>query len=325
LGAYPFPDRMLYYHALKDRIDLSIRSLVTSRGCPMRCSFCFNDSMRGLYQGKGKYVRTRKIEKVIEEALDLKAHSQTRIITFTDDVFGVNATWLKEFLPIYRREVGLPFTCLLRADIVSRNPEIPQLLADAGCVLVSFGIESGNEEFRNSLLNKRVTDQEILASAKLLHAAGISFRTYNILGLPGETLTQAWSTVQINIDIKTDFPWCSTFMPFPGTRLTEHAVTQSFLPKDFSQDALMPSFFASSSLTNNPDMRKLENLQRFFQTLVLWPWTKPMVKRLISLPPNFLFTLWFGWVYFIVHVKAERRNLFKTLVFTAKNAKKLFV
>src|SRR4030067_1375002 len=116
LDGYPFPDRYLY-DDLEGRIDRTVRSVITSRGCPYNCTFCFNDSARKMYDGKGRYVRIRSIDKVIEECLELKRKANDKTIFFMDDVFGLNKKWLYEFLPVFKREIGLGFVCLVRADI----------------------------------------------------------------------------------------------------------------------------------------------------------------------------------------------------------------
>lgn len=317
LDDYPFPDRKLY-DLLQGRLDRTVRNVITSRGCPWHCSFCFEDAMRDLYADKGKYVRIRHIEKVIEECRQLKLTTNVRTIYFADDVFGMNRKWLYEFLPRYKREVGLPFICLVRADMVGSDPEYAFRLAEGGCASVFFGVETGNEALRNKVLAKQLTTQQIQNAAAYLHAALIPFRTYNIVALPGETLDDAFSTVDLNINIKTDYPWCSVFSPFPGTALTEFAIDHGYLDRDFTPDRLSTSFFTVSSLSNK-DSRALENLQKFFQTAVLWPKTFPLVKRLVRFRPNLLFTLWFGLVYFLVYLKSERRGFWPTLRFALSN------
>ncbi|MDD5436725.1 MAG: radical SAM protein [Candidatus Omnitrophica bacterium] len=318
LDRYPFPDRELYAD-LRGRIDLSVRNLTASRGCPWHCTFCFNDSMRSLYKDKGRYVRIRNADKVIEEARILRDTTNTKTIYFVDDVFGLNSAWLYDFLPRYKREVGLPFVCLVRADAIRKNEKYARYLADHGCISACFGIESGNERIRNEVLNKNVSNDDIYTAAERLHEAGVKFRTFNILGLPGETLEDALSTVKLNIDIKTDHPWCSIFMPFPGTKLTEDAKRNGYLPQDYTIDNLSKSFYAGSNLINHPEIGRLQNLQKFFQTAVLWPWTFGIIKRLIRLPQNALFTAWFGFVYFIVYVRSENRGFWKTMYFTLRN------
>jgi len=322
VDVYPFPDRDLYVD-LKGKIDIRERSLITSRGCPWNCTFCFNDSMREAYKGKGKYVRTRNVDRVLEEAELLKNTTETRVIYFSDDVFGLDRIWLYEFLPKFKERIGLPFICLVRADVICKDEGYVQYLANNGCILVSFGIESGNEDIRNRMLGKKILDSQIYKTAELLHKVGIKFRTFNIIGLPGETLENAFLTVKMNIDIKTDYPWCSMFMPLPGTKLANYATNTGCISKDFTVNHLTPSFFSKSNLVNQPYIKQLSNLQRFFQTAVLWPWTFKIIKCLIKLPPNKLFTLWFGFVYFLVHVRAERRGFWQTVYFSLRNYKRL--
>ncbi len=317
MDEYPFPDRLLYQD-LDKRLDRTVRNVITSRGCPFHCSFCFEDAMRELYKGKGKYVRIREIPEVIKECKRLKEETDVRVIYFADDVFGMKKVWLYEFLEVYKKEVGLEFICLVRADIVASDEQYAFKLAEAGCKSVFFGVESGNEDLRNQVLKKQLTDHQIIKAAELLHTAGIKFRTYNILGLPDETLEDAFSTVEMNIKIKADYPWCSVFSPFPGTELTDYAFAKGYLSPTFDYEKLDKSFFLDSQL-QLPNIREMQNLQKLFQTAVLWPWTFPIIKKLIKMPSNILFRAWFGLVYFLVYVRSERRNFWSTLGFAFKN------
>ncbi|UTW63423.1 B12-binding domain-containing radical SAM protein [bacterium SCSIO 12741] len=317
LDDLPYPDRELY-NDLDNRQDRRVRNVITSRGCPWHCTFCFEDAMRDLYKGKGKYVRIREMDEVIEECRRLKNETEVEVIYFADDVFGMSRSWLYEFLEIYKREIGLEFICLVRADLVAADKKYAFKLAEAGCRSVFFGVESGNEDLRNQLLKKQLTDEQIVTAAGWLHEAGIKFRTYNILGLPDETLEDAFSTLELNIRIKADYPWCSLFSPFPGTELTDYAYAKGYLSPTFDVETLDKSFFLESKL-EVPNIREMQNLQKFFQTAVLWPWTYPLIKRLIYLRPNFLFKAWFGLIYFYVYIRSEKRNFWDTLKFALKN------
>lgn len=323
MDEYPYPDRHLY-RQLDEKQHRQVRNVITSRGCPFHCSFCFEDAMRDLYKGKGKYVRIRDIDQVIQECIELKANTPVEVIYFADDVFGMSRSWLYEFLEVYKREVNLPFICLVRADLVAADEEYAFNLAKGGCQSVFFGIESGNEDLRNQVLKKQLDDGQIIRAAELLHKAGITFRTYNILGLPDETLEDAFSTVELNIKIKADYPWCSIFSPFPGTELSDYALAKGYLSPTFSIEELDKSFFISSQL-ELPHKKELQNLQKFFQTAVIWPWTYPLIKRLIKLPPNLLFRGWFGLIYFYVYIKSEKRNFWETLKFAISNYKHVLV
>jgi radical SAM superfamily enzyme YgiQ (UPF0313 family) len=320
LDIYPFPDRKLYEQELrKYNMDLTVRNVITSRGCPFSCTFCQAAIMRQIYKGKGNYVRIRKIDKVLEELLLLKNTTDVRSLYFVDDIFGLDFKWLKDFLSLYRKRVGLEFSCLVKADAVRKHKDYAKLLKDAGCRMVAFGIESGSERLRNELLKKEISNEDILSAASMLHDAGIKFRAFNIVGLPNETLKDAYETVQLNIDIKTDYPWCAIYLPIKDTALANYALNQKALPQDYFNKINKRSFFSGSSPLQTEDIERIVNLQRFFQTAVWWPWAFPLIKLLIKIPPNPIFNLWFGFIFYIVYTKSEGRNWWKTFLFAIKS------
>ncbi|HON55634.1 MAG TPA: hypothetical protein PLJ38_01315, partial [bacterium] len=92
------------------------------------------------------------------------------------------------------------------------------------------------------------------------------------------------------------------------------------LPKNYSPDEI-PISFHQRSILKNQDIKKIENLHKFFQTAVLLPFTMPLIKLLIKFPANKLFDYWFGLIYFLVYYRAEKRNFTKTLMFGLKNLK----
>lgn len=319
IDSFPFPDRHLY-DGIEKRLDRTIRTVITSRGCPFDCTFCFVGALRKIYEGKGKFVRLRGIDNVIEECRTLKNEiNDLREIYFNDDLFGANKKWLYDFLPRYKKEIGLGFICMVRADIVASDEEYAPRLAEGGCKTAYFGLESGNEMIRNQIIRKELSNDAVIKAAGMLHKAGIKFRTFNIMGLPNESFENALETVELNVKIKTDYPWCSLFMPLPGTELTEYAIMHGCLDESYrSIDSIQRSYYIPSKL-KTPDMERIINLQRFFQTVVLWPWTLPVVKKLVHFKNNVFFTLWFGLVYFYVYLKSESRSFWATLKFFARN------
>jgi radical SAM superfamily enzyme YgiQ (UPF0313 family) len=304
LDALPFTDQKLYarYPALQND---PVHVIISSRGCPFNCSFCFNHQMAELYRGKGRYVRQRSASSVLDEIALVTAAGGIDRIYFADDTFSLNKTWLKDFLPAYGRRFCLPFHCLVRINQI--DDEIAGLLTENGCKTVFFGIESGDEAIRNGMLQKVISDEDIKRGAAILKKHGITFRTYNILGFPGETFDQALKTVSVNIAIGTDFPWCSLFMPYPGTRLADYAKERGYLSEKLTPDTMATSFHITSML-KNPDRNRLINLHKFFQTAVFFPSSVPLIKQLVKIPPNPLFQLWFGVVYFFFYVRSEGRG-----------------
>lgn len=315
LDSLPPPDRNIY-DKYKLLCNDPVLMLISSRGCPYRCTFCFNHKMAELYRGKGPYVRQRTPDSFLQEIDNLRRTRSIKRFYFSDDTFALNKKWLKSFLPMYGKEINIPFQCLVRINQL--DEELVSLLRENGCKAVFFGIESGDESIRNNALKKEVQDKQIRKGTNLLKKYGIKFRTYNMVGFPGETIEQAFKTVALNVEIETDYPWCSIFTPYPGTDLDDYARTNAYLSNTVTTDDLGSSFHINS-LLNNPARNELVNVHKLFQTSVLFPKILPLVKMLVKLPPNPLFQLWFSVVYFFIYIKSEGRSFWTTARLAFKN------
>lgn len=145
IDSIPFADRGVYYHCNFLR-EYPNKGFIIGRGCPYACSFCFNASLRKMYQNISEnYVRLRHPEMVIQEIDTVRAKYPLPTLRFLDDTFIHNKKWLFHFLKLYKKEIRIPFYCNLRANIV--DEEIIAGLKEANCYRVSFGIESGTKSF----------------------------------------------------------------------------------------------------------------------------------------------------------------------------------
>ena len=296
----PAPDRDLYY-ARYPVMDRTRKNFMATRGCPFDCTFCFNHALKMMYRGHGPYVRRRSVENVLLEIEQVRSRWDLRTVYFQDDTFVLDRGWLREFLTQYARRVGIRYSCLLRADQV--DPELAALLADTGCFTVYFGIETGNERYRNEVLKKRLSNAQIERAADLLHKVGIPFLTYNILALPGETVTQAFETVALNTRIKTDYPWVSLFQPYPRTELGDRA-----LGDDRDDITFHPSFFRAAPCAGD-DERELSNLHKLFWWAVKFPRLRPVIERWIKGRPNIVFDAAFLAGYAHNYYRGEKITL----------------
>ncbi len=277
LDEQPFPDREIYrdYPIIHDS---DMVTFMASRGCPFDCSFCFNKDMVSMVKGLGSWVRFRSVENIIEEIKAVQRTKKIRFIDFHDDTFILKRKWLLEFLEAYGREFSIPFICNIRADLITL--ETAKALKAAGCFRVSFGLECGNEELRNLLLKKSLTDDQIRKAADVLKQVNISFFTYNMIGLPGERLEDAFKTLELNIEIGTQCAWTSVFQPFPGTQLADYCLEKGFLEKPISTDK--PVDTHTTSLLSQPDIDKVVRLQKFAYVAIKFPSTLPLIKKLIN-------------------------------------------
>lgn len=273
-----FDDRKIYYLRYPMLRDDEQKVFSASRGCPFKCAFCFNEHISDLFKDKGKYVRMKSAKHFVDEIHSVKKSFGVKAIAFADDLFTANCGWLQEFIPQYKKEIGLPFMCSTRANLM--NEETAALLKQGGCHTVTFGVETGNEKIRFEVLGKTVTNEHIIKCAELLKKNGIRVQTSNMFCLPGETVEDAFSTVEMNIKIKADFVMCTLFMPFPGTRLAKYCIQKRNLDPEFGLSNLPQSFFKHSVL-KMPGKEKIENVQKIAYWLVRFPVFLPFAKWMI--------------------------------------------
>jgi radical SAM superfamily enzyme YgiQ (UPF0313 family) len=295
LSAIPVPDRSLYLKYPLINKNPS-KHFMAGRGCPYNCTFCYNDSLKKLYSGS-KFLRLRENDHLLEEIFYVKRHSKLETVIFDDDTFTASRRWLKEFLESYKKEIDLPYVCNVRVEHVDDN--LARMLAESGCFRVCMGIECGSEVIRRNVLKKNFTNDDVIRAAKIIKDHGIKILTNNMMGIPDETLDDALETVRINVKIKTDYPWCSIFQPYPKTPLADYAIEKGYL-KTMDVDSFDPTFFEGSVLAMK-DIDAIVNLQKFFYVAVRFPWTIPLIKRLVRRPfkkvYHFIFLIFFAYRY----------------------------
>ena len=297
LDNLPFPDRDLLYKAHRQSHQTKIKPVITGRGCPYDCAFCFNKAYSDLYQGAGRRFRRRSPDHVMRELQEITSRYDVRFILFMDDTFILQDRWLTEFMGRYKAEIGLPFWCQVRANLVTDDKIA--LFKGAGCVSVSFGLEAGNDRLRNVILNRNMSREEILGAAEILRRHGIAFMTNNMLGLPTGNLRTDFETLELNVQCRPAYANVFLFQPYPKTALGEWAYENGWMMGTF--DDLSGSVSDDTVITfgSEEEKRQIENLQKLFALGVEFPWLLPLIRRLIRLPSNrlywLLYKLWKGW------------------------------
>jgi radical SAM superfamily enzyme YgiQ (UPF0313 family) len=297
LDLLPLPDRDLLYAAHPQSQRTKIKPVITGRGCPYDCAFCFNKAYSDLYQGQGRRFRRRSVGNVLGELHDLVTRYDVRFVLFMDDTFILQGPWLQEFMARYKEEIGLPFWCQVRANLVS--DELVALFKGAGCVSVSFGLEAGNDRLRNAVLNRNMSREEILNAAEILRRHGVVFMTNNMLGLPTGTLEDDFETLQLNATCRPAYANVFLFQPYPKTALGEWAYTHGWMAGSFDDLSGSVSDDTVIKFGSEFEKRQIENLQKLFALGVEFPALLPLIRRLIRLPQNRLYWLaykvWKGW------------------------------
>jgi len=286
------------------------------RGCPFSCNYCFNQQTKTLYHNLGPYIRHFSVERSIAEIQAALTYFPPNPIIFASDSFGIDLPWMEKVFREYTKLTNLPFVLLLRPELTT--PACIDIIARYNCCSVSIGVESGSARVRKEIIQRPYTNAYLLDMAKSLHAHGIKFKTFNMIGLPTETKEELWETIYVNISMKTNYPRAAIFTPFPGTEIVNIAKKYGYLDQsyDFSD---LPETILDKSILKKLDAPYIQNMLFFFQTAIFFPSLIPLIKRLVTMKPNILFRLWFYVVYAINNARAERRSLFSYIPYLYAN------
>ncbi|MGC9349158.1 MAG: B12-binding domain-containing radical SAM protein [Anaerolineae bacterium] len=182
--------------------------IVPSRGCPGACRFCIK------HVSYGRSVRFRSPENVLDE-IELLVGLGVRKIHMYADLFTVNRDHVMGICRgIVERGLDVRWTCNSRVDFV--DPEMLQAMHDAGCWMISWGIESADEEMLKRM-NKGITPEQVELALAWSKEAGIMNWGYFIIGLPGETEASIRKTIDFSKRLPLDLVLFHIAAPHPGT------------------------------------------------------------------------------------------------------------
>ncbi|MDI6741101.1 MAG: radical SAM protein [Smithella sp.] len=186
-------------------------SLITGRGCPYSCIFCLGRKM------VGSKVRKRNSSLVLDEIETIIGYGFDRI-NIADDLFTADKERVKEICTgIKERSLKFVWSAFSRVDTISQ--EVFDLMAQAGCDSVSFGVETGNTEILKRI-KKGINLEQVNAAVKMCQQAGMIAHASFIIGLPGETKDTLEETDKFARSTKAIYGY-HFLAPFPGTTVRE--------------------------------------------------------------------------------------------------------
>ena len=321
LASLPQPDRALVYDKHPSLAASHIKHFMSSRGCPYNCTYCFNHAYYQLYP-KERRGYQRPVDNVIAEVNAVRARWPLEQVIFVDDLFILRNEWLEELADKWPGQVGLPFFCNVRANMLVRDPRKVELLKRAGCHTVSMGIETANDRIRVDLLKRRMTRDDIVQAGRMVRAAGMHITATNILGLPTSTVEDDLDTMRLNAQARISYAYTFLFQPYPGTELGQFAQDHGLMVGTFDDISEIAWDHSILAFADEQTKSQVEHLQRLFALGVEWPWLEPAIRKLIKLPHHPVLDTLFWWVHKLhkglailtrVHpVKASPRELLKT-------------
>jgi|TARA_B100000315_G_scaffold132409_1_gene121870 radical SAM superfamily enzyme YgiQ (UPF0313 family) len=231
LDMLPHPDKEIYPY--KNTItDLYFAPFFFARGCPFMCTYCSNHAFAKLYGRKRNYPRFRSAESCIQEIEEVmeKYGKLIEFVFILDDIFGLNNKWREEFCEKYKNRIKKKFMVVLRVEMV--NDSLCDMLKDAGCYRVLFGVESGNEKVRNEIMRRNMSNDEIINAFDLCHQRGLETVAVSIIGVPGESKKEILDTVKLNRRLHPTTSAVNIFCPYKGTELGDKCFKEGLVDEE---------------------------------------------------------------------------------------------
>lgn len=201
--------------------------IITSRSCPYRCTFCFHTS--------GQKYRQRSLDSVFAEIDYLVREFGVRFLSIQDELFGYDMEWVQGFCRRIR-PYGIRWLANFRVSDVT--PELVDLVKDANCAVMAFGVESADNRVLRSM-RKGVTVEQTEKALELAYDAGLGIQGVLIFGDVAETVETAktsfnWWLVHIHYELEL-----SAVITYPGTDLYRYALSKGLIsdPVQYIRDA----------------------------------------------------------------------------------------
>jgi anaerobic magnesium-protoporphyrin IX monomethyl ester cyclase len=239
LDNYPFPDFDLNsqfvmtengFEKLAEKHFNGEYSIMTSRGCPYSCHYCYNSYRRRQYKGKGKYLRKRSVENVIEELVQAKKifSSLTRINFWDDSFIARNMEDFILFQRLYKERVNLPFFALV--EPMAFDYDKIKILRDSGLAALQLGIQTGSERINREVYNRRVSNQSVMEVASQIRELGIDVIYDVIFNNPYEEQDDVARTVNLFLQFPKPVALQGFNLIFyPGAEITDRALKDGYI------------------------------------------------------------------------------------------------
>lgn len=274
--------------------------LMTSRGCPYRCTYCLNHKIVDRYKeelgrnvaGLG-FFRFRPADKMIDEIRHVLArYANVGTFIMDDDLFTQNVPHALAFCEAYVKSgIGVPF--VVNSHVKQLDPRVAEALAGAGCRILKLGIESGSLRVRKEVLKRYMTQKDVLETVAAAERHRLHTSGFLMIGLPTETRAERYETVDLLAQSAIGRFRTSFFFPFPGTDSHRMTIEGGYMkPGD---ESALSTFTDGSPLDfgaeENLFIDKLGACMPWFVNARLDRWRdapaaeryQPLVERVLSL------------------------------------------
>ncbi|MBM3984191.1 MAG: radical SAM protein [Planctomycetes bacterium] len=260
LDALPFPARHLLprepYRI--PTMEGPVQTVASSRGCPINCTYC------GYVVAQGIPWRGRSAASVLAELREIVEKHGVRNVVFRDPLFAGSRERTLELCALLEA-ARLPLRWQCETAIKTLDGELLAAMARAGCVSVSFGVESGNEELQRKYSRGKIKDwQHARTVVDACRRHGIATRGFFMIGFPEETPSQARQTMDLAVFLDPDTVQFTAVTPYPDTRLYKESRAGREEDFDYSRFSGTTPVGVAQAMTDEQVSRAIRQAYRRF-------------------------------------------------------------
>ncbi len=288
--------------------------IITSRGCPYSCTYCFNSFLHEM-RGK-KVIKQRNVENVINELIWAKDKYSIKKVFFIDDSFTTNKKWIREFSEQYKRKVKLPFACIANPDYIDN--EVAELLRSAGCVLIQIGVQSISEDISKKIIKRSATREKIAQAISSLKDAGIMIQVDHMLGIPGDNIENQEESILFYNKLRPDLISVFWLTYYPKTPILKEAIRLNLLSLSDIQNIENGIGITETSFHNGGSMKDASEYYGIHFLLNYLPFLPSRIVEKIILRKTYRKILLKNY-YITTAIPRVVRSIFDRRYFTGRN------
>ena len=227
--------------------------IITSRGCPAKCTFC---SAQRVW---GNRYRTRSVGSVLEEMKLLKTRYGIKELMFEDDNVTADPNRAKElFSAMIREKLNFAWDTPNGVGVWSIDEAMLDLMKASGCVQLNFPVESGSQRVLREVIRKPLNLSRVRTLIAYCKEIRLDYGMFLVIGMPGETMAEMWETFLFAASCGVYNPHISVATPYPGTVLLETCLKNGYLENEFDfEDLFIKSFMIKTPSWNRGDLEKI--------------------------------------------------------------------
>lgn len=227
--------------------------IITSRGCPAKCTFCSADKVWG------RKYRMRSVGNILKEMKLLRTRYGIEELMFEDDNVTADSKRAKElFSEMVNEKFNFVWDTPNGVGAWSIDEPMLDLMKVSGCIRINFPVESGSQRVLSEIIRKPLNLLKVRNLISYCKKIKLDYGMFLVIGMPGETMAEIWQSFRFAALCGVYSPHVSIATPYPGTKLLEICQKNGYLKKEFTLDDLfIRSFLIKTKYWDSDDLENI--------------------------------------------------------------------